>query len=43
MLCNETNLLTKATVVEDAIRFIENKNKNKNKNKDSLIAIEQTR
>jgi hypothetical protein len=38
MLCNETNLLTKATVV-DAIRFIENKNKNK----DSLIAIEQTR
>jgi hypothetical protein len=39
MLCNETNLLTKATVVEDAIRFIENKNKNK----DSLIAIEQTR
>jgi hypothetical protein len=37
MLCNETNLLTKATVVEDAIRFIENKNK------DSLIAIEQTR
>ena len=37
MLCNETNLLTKATVVEDAIRFIENKNK------DSLIAIEQIR
>ena len=37
MLCNETNLLTKATVVEDAIRFIENKNK------DSLIVIEQTR
>jgi hypothetical protein len=36
MLCNETNLLTKATVVV-AIRFIENKNK------DSLIAIEQTR
>ena len=32
MLCNETNLLTKATEVEDAIRFIENKNK------DSLIA-----
>jgi hypothetical protein len=39
MLCNETNLVTKATVVEDAIRFIENKNKNK----DSLIPIEQTR
>jgi hypothetical protein len=38
MLCNETNLVTKATVVEDAIRFIENKNKNK----DSLIPIEQT-